>query len=130
MKQTTSDFTKITSLLLMITFMGVLILSGPVSSAIADDSIEAVIDVNPNTFNLNSNGKWATVFIEFPESAPCDVSQIDVNSIVLSVNGYNIPAESRPSNIGDYDLDDIPDLMVKFDRQLLQSHMFYRAPKN
>ncbi|MDA3897423.1 MAG: metallophosphoesterase [Desulfobacteraceae bacterium] len=124
MEQTTSDFMKITSLLLMLTFMGALILIGPVSPAIAENAIEAAIDVNPNTFNLNSNGNWATVFIEFPATSTCDVSQIDVGNVVLSVNGYNIPAESSPSNIGDYDLDGIPDLMVKFDRQLLQSHMF------
>ncbi|MBC2717553.1 MAG: bifunctional metallophosphatase/5'-nucleotidase [Desulfobacteraceae bacterium] len=124
MKEIISDFTKILSCLLMITFLGTLILIGPASSAIADDSIEAVIDVNPNTFNLKSKGKWATVYIEFPDTCTTDVGQIDVGSVILNVNGYDILAETRPSGIGDYDHDGVPDLMVKFDRQSLQSRMF------
>lgn len=123
MRQSTSDFTKITSLLLMLTFLGVLILIGPVSSAIADDSIDAIINVDPNEFDLASKGKLATVYIEFPTACTYNVGQIDVNTVLLSVNDYVITAEEKYA-IGDYDKDGIPDLKVKFDRQLLQSHMF------
>ena len=95
------------------------------SSAVADDppAIDAIIDVNPNTFDLQSKGKWATVYIEFSDTCPYDVGQIDVSSVVLSVNGYTISAEPK-YNISDYDKDGVPDLMVKFSRQKLQSRMF------
>ena len=99
------------------------------SSALAADLpppdaiIDAVIDVNPNTFNLQSKGKWTTVYIEFSKRCPYDVRQIDAESVVLSVNGYTISAESK-TKIGDYDKDGKPDLKVKFSRQELQSRMF------
>jgi len=124
MKQNASkNFKKITSLLLMLTFMGVLILFGPVSSAIAADSIDAIIDVDPNEFDLASKGKTATVYIEFPDTCTNGVGQIDVSTVTLNVNGYDISAGAK-SAIGDYDNDGMPDLKVKFDRQLLQSHLF------
>jgi 5'-nucleotidase len=95
------------------------------SSVFADGppAIDATIDVNPNVFNLESKGKSATVYIEFSDTCPYDVGQIDVGSVTLSVNGYSIPAESKYA-IGDYDHDGVPDLKVKIDRQVLQSHMF------
>ena len=91
--------------------------------AAAPPAIDAIVDVHPNTFDLQSRGKWATVYIEFSNRCQYDVGQIDVDSVVLSVNGYAIPAESK-CHIGDYDKDRKPDLMVKFDRQELQSRMF------
>jgi 5'-nucleotidase len=95
------------------------------SSAVtaAPPSIDVIIDVDPNTFNLQSNGKWTTVYIEFSDASTYDVGQIDMGSVVLSVNGYDIPAESK-YKISDYDKDGVPDLMVKFSRQELQSRMF------
>lgn len=97
----------------------------PASSAVADDApaIDAIIDVDPNKFNLESNGKWATVYIEFPDTCTYDVGQIDLSGVVLSVNGYSISAESNYS-ISDYDLDGVPDLNVKFSRQSMQARMF------
>ncbi len=50
--------------------------------------------------------------------------KIDKSSVTLNVNGYVVPAELKPSNIGDYDRDGKPDLMLKFDRQTVQSHLF------
>lgn len=69
------------------------------------------IDFDPDTLNLKSQGKWVTVYIELPEGY--DVNDIDVNTVKL--NGL-IPAELAPTEVGDYDEDGIPDLMVKFDR--------------
>jgi hypothetical protein len=74
--------------------------------------IAATIDINPDTLNLKSKGKWITAYIELPEGY--DVADINVSSILL--NG-TVPAELRPTAIGDYNSDGIPDLMVKFDRQ-------------
>jgi hypothetical protein len=75
----------------------------------------ATIDFDPNTLNLKSKGKWVTVYIELPESY--DVACIDLSSVMLN---DSVPAEERPIKIDDYDSDDIPDLMVKFDRASVQ----------
>ena len=101
------------------------IVIGFISDALADEppAIDAIIDVDPNVFNLKSKGKWATVYIEFSDTCTYNVGQIDVGSVVLSVNGYNISAESK-YKISDYDKDGVPDLKVKFSRQELQSRMF------
>jgi len=124
MKRIITGLAKILSVVCMATFLGTLIVIGPISSAMADEPIEALINVDPNNFNLESKGKWATVYIEFPNNSPTDIGQIDVGSIVLQVNGYDLPAEARPCSIGDHDRDGVPDLMIKFDRQLLQARMF------
>ena len=73
---------------------------------------ETTIDINPNTLNLKSKGKWITCYIELPEGY--NIEDIDISTILLN---DAVSAESHPTNIGDYDNDGIPDLMVKFDRQ-------------
>lgn len=78
--------------------------------------LQAAVDFDPDTSNLKSKGKFVTAYIELPSSY--DVAQIDVSTI--SLNG-TVPALPRPTEIGDYDKDDIPDLMVKFDRAAVQS---------
>lgn len=87
-------------------------------------AIQANIDINPDTLNLRSKGKWITAYIELPEGY--DVSQIDINTVMLN---YIVSAENDPkygfvksfeSRIGDYDRDGISDLMVKFDRAMVQ----------
>ena len=78
--------------------------------------IEAMVDIDPNTLNLKSRGRWITAYIELPESY--NVSDIDVSTIMLN---DTIPAEPRPVAIGDYDNDSVPDLMVKFDRSAVIS---------
>ena len=75
-------------------------------------SIQATIDIDPDTLNLNSKGKWITCYIELPEGY--DVNDIDIDTILLE---DLIQAEDSPTNVGDHDVDGIPDLMVKFDRQ-------------
>ena len=76
------------------------------------DACDTTIDFNPDTLNLKSKGKWVTVYIELPGGY--DVADINVSSIKL--NG-NVSAEEFPIDVGDYDEDEIADLMVKFDRQ-------------
>lgn len=75
-------------------------------------TIPATINVFPSTLSLKSNGKWITAYIELSENY--DATNIDI--LTVKLNG-EIPAELHPTEIGDYDTDDIPDLMVKFDRQ-------------
>lgn len=73
--------------------------------------VEPSIDIDPDTLNLKSKGQWITAYIELNEYY--DVNDIDISSILLE---NCIPAELHPSEIGDYDNDGNPDLMVKFDR--------------
>ena len=77
--------------------------------------ILATIDFDPDTLNLKSKGKWITCYIELPES-------YDMGDIALSTIKLNdeVLAESRPTEIGDYDNDGLPDLMVKFDMSAVQ----------
>ena len=81
----------------------------------------ATIGINPGTLNLKSKGNWITAYIELPEDY--SVEDIDINSIILSkINGNLIDPPLYtvgPSEIGDYDGNDISDLMLKFDRQEL-----------
>ncbi|MCH7548671.1 MAG: aryl-sulfate sulfotransferase [Candidatus Krumholzibacteriota bacterium] len=72
------------------------------------------VEINPETLNLTSNGKWITAYIEMADTCECSVADVDVSSIML--NGL-VPAERHPTAIGDEDEDDIPDLMVKFSRR-------------
>ena len=82
--------------------------------------IEAAIDLDPDTLNLKSKGNWMTCYIELPEGYL--VSEIDILTVYLSVDGSEpIYAETSPADIDDYDYDGILDLMVKFDRSMIQS---------
>ena len=58
---------------------------------------------------------WITAYIELP--ADYDVNEIDLESIRLN---SQVQGELKPIRIGDYDNDGIPDLMVKFDRSVVQ----------
>lgn len=74
------------------------------------------IDIDPDTLNLKSKGKWVTAYIELPEGfSPND---IDIDSILLSTITADL-AVSGPNEVGDYDGDGVSDLMVKFDRKNL-----------
>jgi hypothetical protein len=83
--------------------------------ALIPGPIEATVDLDPDTLNLNSKGKWITCYIELAEGY--DVDDIDVSTIKL--NGQ-VPAESHPTGVGDCDNDGVTDLMVKFDRAAVQ----------
>jgi parallel beta-helix repeat protein len=82
--------------------------------------IEAIIDIDPDTLNLKSKGKWITCYMELPEGY--DVRDIDATTILL---GDSLPpilnlkygfVKSEDSYIMDHDNDTIPERMVKFDR--------------
>ncbi len=107
----------------------ILIIFAQFSVVSAEESIPIASNINldPDTINLESNGKWITAYIELP--APYDVRKINKSSVTLNVNGHVVPAELKPFNIGDYDKDGKPDLMLKFNRQTLQSHMFAGSTK-
>jgi len=79
--------------------------------------ITATVDIHPKTVALRSNGIWVTAYIELPQSY--NLSDIDVSTILLNdtvpVDPFWVDKTLESVN-GDYDADDIPDLMVKFDR--------------
>lgn len=123
MKHKVSDFIKFSSLCIM-AIPVLLIVTGPVVVTMANGPIEAVVTVTPDTFNLESKGKWATAYIELSAVPGFDAARIDVASVRLTVNGYTLPAAPKPYAVGDYDANGVADLMVKFDRALLQARMF------
>jgi len=72
--------------------------------------IPAVIDINPDTLNLNSKIKWVTTYIELPEGY--DVTDVDVSTVNLWYEGKNVPTEWGDIQDGT--------LMVKFDGEVVQ----------
>jgi parallel beta-helix repeat protein len=88
----------------------------------APPTVVANADVVPDTLNLKSKGEWITCYIELPEDH--NVSAIDISTVMLNdtipVSLLDVPApEPVPTEIGDYDSDGIPDLMVKFNRTMV-----------
>jgi len=74
------------------------------------------IDFDPDVLNLKSKSQYVTAYVELPPGY--DVRQIDISSIRL--NG-TVPALTRPTAIGDYNNNRIPDLMVKFHMRAVQA---------
>ena len=81
--------------------------------------VSATVDIDPDTLNLIGNGKWVTAYIELPENYYPD--EIDITSIRLK--GFLPVDPDAPTEIGDYDGDGVPDLMVKFDRAEVQEYL-------
>jgi hypothetical protein len=85
--------------------------------------IDTKIDIDPDTLNLKSKGKFITAYVEL-EGA--DVRDIDASSILL--NGAISPVlderygfvTSEDSYIVDHDEDGVPERMVKFWRSEVQ----------
>ena len=71
---------------------------------------EVVVDIRPNTMSYNSSGVYVTCYITPPEGySACD---IDASSVFLET----IPAIPDKVGFVDIDLDEVTELMVKFDR--------------
>jgi hypothetical protein len=79
--------------------------------------LTATVDIDPNTLNLKSKGKYVTCYIELDGADP---AEIDLSTVML--NGL-VPVAGFPigpiHELGDYDMDGVPDLMVKFSRSAL-----------
>jgi len=82
------------------------------------------VDIVPDSLNVNSNRKYITVYLELPDG---DLNDIDVNTLVLRTNaGQRIHVDmNAPTEIGDYDKDGVPDLMVKFLIEYSLSDLFF-----
>ncbi len=79
-------------------------------------SIPIVINIDPDTLNLRSSGKWVTAYLSLPEEF--NASEIELSSVFL--NG-SIGVDSSVWAIDDYNNDGKLDLMVKFDRSAVIS---------
>lgn len=80
-----------------------------VARASADSNVIATVDIAPDTLNIKSQRAWITCYIEL---GLFEVQQIYISTIRL--NG-TIPAASL-IELGDFDDDTVPDLMIKFNR--------------
>lgn len=79
------------------------------------EPIPAAVDINPNTINKKSKGKYVTCYIWLP--VEYDVGDIDVATVTISnASDESVLAEETPTEVGDFNSDGITDLMVKFDR--------------
>ena len=87
------------------------------------DVVDATIDINPNTLNLKSNGKWIMAKIELDASD--NITLVDIPTVaIVDINGVpvNIPAEwgncdfDVGGEYGEFSLR----CMVKFDRSAVQ----------
>lgn len=81
--------------------------------------VTATLDVEPDTLNKQSQGKWVTSYIELSSH---NVSAIDIDSVELegvpAVNDSKYGFVSNPE-IKDRDWDGSDELMVKFPRDVL-----------
>ncbi|MFH1037688.1 MAG: lamin tail domain-containing protein [PVC group bacterium] len=85
-------------------------------------TIISEINIDPDTLNLKSKGRWITCYIELPDYYTVD--EIDIATVALTAISGDIVDPSiyveGPSGVGDYDGDGVPDLMVKFNRSQIQ----------
>ncbi|MFW9819334.1 MAG: hypothetical protein ACFFE5_06965 [Candidatus Thorarchaeota archaeon] len=81
-------------------------------------TIDAICDINPDKLNMKSKGKFITVYIEIVNGY--DVYDIILGSILLN-DFFNF--QMKPISIGDRDNNNIPDLMIKYDRSSVISFL-------
>lgn len=75
----------------------------------APEPIDATVDIDPDTLNLGSKGKWITCYVTLPEGY--EVSEVDPATILL--NEQIAPAWSMVDEENDI-------LTIKFDRSAVQ----------
>lgn len=92
-------------------------------NAIAPPVINATLDIYPNGLNLHSKGKWVFGHIELPEGH--NASDIAVSTIMLN---NTVPVDlAAPVEVGDYDNDNVSDLMITFNRTEIVKYIISRG---
>jgi Subtilase family/Fervidolysin N-terminal prodomain/Abnormal spindle-like microcephaly-assoc'd, ASPM-SPD-2-Hydin/HYDIN/CFA65/VesB-like, Ig-like domain/FlgD Ig-like domain/Viral BACON domain len=76
----------------------------------------AAIEVDPNTLNASAQGNYIAAYVELP--AGYDPAQITLGSVRL--NG-TVAASTQISEIGDWNSNGVPDLMLKFPRAAVEA---------
>lgn len=101
------------SLLIALVFSALILIGFQALSTGKAFTLTATVDVNPDSINLNRQGRWITAYISLPEGY--NVSDIDRSSILLegqfSPEWSNIECER---------------LMVKFDASLVTPYLWDR----
>jgi hypothetical protein len=78
------------------------------------------LQFEPETLNLKNAGKYLTAYIELVDGF--DPDEIDIGTVSITADGFSMVfADTDKTDIGDYDKNGIPDLMVKFDREAVQA---------
>ncbi|MEN6290435.1 MAG: PKD domain-containing protein, partial [Methanobacterium sp.] len=80
--------------------------------------ISAAVNIDPDTLNLNSKGKWVTAYITLPKGY--NIRNVDADTIKLQYGGKSISAAKVTVECGV--------LVVKFDRAKVQS--LFSKPTN
>jgi hypothetical protein len=88
------------------------------TSDVSVGELECDIEVSPRTLNLSSRGRWVMATIELTPSPPFHVQDIDISTILL--NGI-APPKLNKYEIEDSNENGIDELVVRFDRVLVQS---------
>ena len=80
--------------------------------------LNATVEIQPDTLNCRSKGRWITGYIELP--GDLSVTDIDLSTLAITgVNGSDLDTpvhQEGPTSVSDVNGNDVPDLMVKFDR--------------
>lgn len=93
-------------------------------ATLVDGKISADIDIDPDTLNPRSKGRWITAYVELPLGY--DPRDIDATTILLNdvlppeLNPKYGFVKSETSYIVDHDGDGVLERMVKFDRTLVE----------
>jgi len=88
-----------------------------VQNGTAQTHLSGTLDLDPNVLSPTSKGKYITGYVGLP--ADFNVSFIDPSSLRLNDAIPLVPGTRV--TIGDHDSDGIPDLIVKFDRQIVKT---------
>jgi len=89
-----------------------------------DGKVSADIDIDPDTLNPRSKGRWITAYVELPlgyDSRDIDATTILLNDVLPpELNPRYGFVMSEDSYIMDHDGDGVLERMVKFDRTLVE----------
>jgi len=90
--------------------------------------IMTTVDVDPDTLNLRSKGRWITAYIQLPEA----YSAVNINATTILLNGTISPVldpeysfvTNSSEYLVDHNNDGILERMVKFDRAMVESFIY------
>jgi len=93
--------------------------------------VTATADIDPDTLNLRSKGRWITAYVQLPEG----YSAADINATTILLNGTISPildpkygfVTNSSEYLVDHDNDGTLERMVKFDRATLASWIYQSA---
>src|SRR3989338_8902032 len=85
--------------------------------------LPAMVDCRPNPLSVGSQIEWINCFIEMNEGSVNDINMSTISLAVVDKSDVSYPDLSF-SHIGDYDLDSIEDLQIRFNRGEMDEKYF------